>query len=72
MELMLDSTGLNVEERWLFGQDIYEIISSCLCKGDFENHDLIDKVLSITNDLQSVVDRSGLADTMLVLAKKSS
>ena len=70
MKIMIRSAGLEIISTWFFGQDIYELFGNILTKGNFENHSLIDKVISLTNDLQKVVDKNGLSDTMLVLAKK--
>ncbi|MFO7256976.1 MAG: methyltransferase domain-containing protein [Bacteroidota bacterium] len=69
-EIMLDEAGLEPVSCWFFGQDVYELITNCLAQGNFENHDLIDKVLSLTNQLQAIVDQNQLSDTMLMLTKK--
>lgn len=68
--IMLNEARFEAVACWFFGQDIYELISSCLATGNFANHELIDKVLSLTNQLQEIVDENGLSDTMLVLTKK--
>jgi len=70
VELMIENAGLEKISTWFFGQDIYELIGNCLLEGNFKDHVLIDKVLSITNDLQKVVDKEGLSDTMLILTQK--
>ena len=70
MRNMIHSAGFSIISTWFFGQDIYELFGNVLAKGDFENHFLVNKVLSLTNNLQKVIDENGLSDTMLVLVKK--
>ncbi len=71
VKIMIEEANLKIEATWFFGQDIYELFGNSLAKGNFTNHTLIDKILSITNDLQKVVDENGLSDTMLVLTRKN-
>ena len=69
-KIMLGEAGLTIVSVWFFGQDIYELFQNILTHGNFENHSLVHQTISITNELQKVVDNNGLSDTMLVLAQK--
>ena len=70
IRILLDNAKLKVVSTWYFGQDIYELIGNTLTYGNFENHQIIDSMYNITNDLQKVIDKNKLSDTMLILAKK--
>ena len=70
--IMLESAGFTTISTWFFGQDIYELFGNCMAVSGFSNHPLVDSILQISNDLQSVADKNGLSDTMLVLARKDS
>jgi 2-polyprenyl-3-methyl-5-hydroxy-6-metoxy-1,4-benzoquinol methylase len=69
-KIMLSEANLETEAIWFFGQDVYELLGNCLAVGSFKNHHLIDSALEMVNKLQTVIDENGLADTMLVLARK--
>lgn len=68
--IMLNESGLEAVACWYFGQDIFELLSNCLVTGNFVRHDMIDKVLSLANQLQEIVDENALSDTMLMLVQK--
>ena len=69
-EIMAKNANLEIISTWFFGQDAYELIGNALSVGNFENHSLIDSTLKIINDLQQVIDKNNLSDTMLILAKR--
>ena len=68
--IMLDNSKLEIVSSWYYGQDIYELFGNVFANSNFQNHDLVDKSISIVNQLQKIVDKSGLSDTVLILAKK--
>ncbi len=70
IDTMLPKFGLKIEHVWFFGQDVYEILTTCMLHGGFEDHPLIDKTLNIVDEFQAVVDKNNLSDTMLVLSRK--
>jgi 2-polyprenyl-3-methyl-5-hydroxy-6-metoxy-1,4-benzoquinol methylase len=70
-QIMLNEAKFEIQATWFFGQDVYEVFGNMLASAAFANHPLINKALSLTNDMQTVVDKNGLSDTMLVLAKKN-
>ena len=71
MKILLKTANFSIISTWYFGQDIYELIGNAQCEGNFKDHHLVEKVLSIVNDLQLIVDKNSLSDTMLVLAQKN-
>lgn len=70
LDLMLEKSGFSVLGRWCFGSDALEIFSAVSAQlgrtGNFRDPDL---ELAI-NRLQLSIDRSGLSDTQLVVARK--
>jgi 2-polyprenyl-3-methyl-5-hydroxy-6-metoxy-1,4-benzoquinol methylase len=71
IELLLLNNNFKPESIWLFGQDIYELFTSAFLKCQIRNRKLNNKLLSVVNELQSVIDSNCLSDTMLILAKKT-
>ena len=70
IKIMLDKSKFKIVSSWFFGQDIYELFGNIFANSNFQNHHLVDKSISLVNDLQKVVDKNGLSDTVLILAKK--
>jgi SAM-dependent methyltransferase len=55
---------------WYFGQDYYDIISSAMANANIAVSSLYHDALDLTPLIQPIVDRAGLADTMLLVARK--
>lgn len=70
MSLMLKECGLCPKTVWCFGQDIAELFSSICIHWNIEGDDIALKIAAATNELQSVIDRHFLSDTMFVIAQK--
>ncbi len=70
LSIILDNSHLNPISLWSFGQDIAEIFSSIAVVSNFPNTKLYDCALKTVDELQAVLDKNGLSDTMLLIAKK--
>ena len=70
---LIETYGYKVKSIWIFGQDIYELFSTLsLNVSEFNNPNLTNTLLSLTQEFQEVVDKNLLSDEMLVVAEKRS
>lgn len=70
LEILLKKAGLEIQSVWYFGQDFYDLINCIMTNEKNINKELADKVISLTNKLQEVIDKEMLSDAMLVITKK--
>ena len=66
---MLDQCDLELKSTWNFGQDFYELVTSCASHSKYESKFLL-KMLELSNQVQKVIDQSELNDTCLIIAEK--
>lgn len=71
--MLLKNHGYVITDAWLFGQDIYEFLTTLSLKEDgFSNSRLYDKLMEFVGELQAVVDQKKMSDQIIVVAKKIS
>lgn len=56
--------------NWQFGQGYTDILTNSMILSGVEESSLYEDLMSISNEVQKVVDENGFADQMLVVAKK--
>lgn len=64
------SDSFKVIGNWQFGQGYTDILTNSMILSEMEESSLYDDLMSISNEVQKVVDENGFADQMLVVAKK--
>jgi len=57
--------------KWCFGQGYVDIINNAMLWSKERENGLYEKVLDISNDVQKTVDEHGLADSIMVITRKS-
>ncbi|MBI5324145.1 MAG: class I SAM-dependent methyltransferase [Ignavibacteriae bacterium] len=70
LEIMLNNAGLEIQSVWYFGQDFYDLMNCIMTNEKNINIELADKIISLTNKFQEIIDREMLSDAMLVITKK--
>lgn len=70
VESMLASAGYTIKARWMFGQDVYELVTTLAEQLPIAGSRLNETLVSLTNGFQEVVDRHDLSDEMLIVAEK--
>ena len=68
--IILNQSGLKLHSIWNFGQDFYDLLSCVISNEKNINIELADKVLSLSNEIQEILDKEMLSDAMLVITKK--
>jgi 2-polyprenyl-3-methyl-5-hydroxy-6-metoxy-1,4-benzoquinol methylase len=73
IERLLSDHGFVPEAAWFMGQDIFNtVIHLSLLDSKFVGSKLYDFLIDHDNELQNVVDRAGLSDEVIVVARKQS
>jgi hypothetical protein len=73
LERLLSDHGFVPEAAWFMGQDIFNtVIHLSLLDPKFVGSKLYDFFLDHDNELQNVVDRAGLSDEVILVARKKS
>ena len=72
LDYMLRCYGYKIRAAWLFGQDIYEVLSTLnLFLEGFDQSVLYQQGLApLAQDLQKAVDSNNLSDEVLIIAEK--
>ena len=60
----------NIAATWEFGQGFMDVINNAMLVSGVKESKLYDLVLQKQNDIQKAIDSSGLADQILVIARK--
>lgn len=68
---MIAAAGLRPLGVWYFGQDFFDLVCSAAAQQGLEPSVLYDRVLDLSPALQGVIDRAGLADTLLAVCERS-
>lgn len=69
INLMLNKCNLKLNSVWYFGQDFYEMVTSCATVNKKEPKFLLD-ILGLSNKIQKIIDENELGDTVLCIAEK--
>ena len=69
IDIMLSKCGLELKSIWYFGQDFYELVTSCASHSKLESKFLL-KMLKMSNEVQKIIDQCELNDTAIVIAEK--
>jgi hypothetical protein len=69
---MLTKAGLDAAAVWTFGQDYYDLISCAEASAGSPGDRLYGLLAGISTQMQAVIDASGLADTLFVIARKAA
>lgn len=71
LDVLLGDYGYKINNAWYFGQDFYEFFSTLLIFAkDLNNSILHNKISSLVNDFQEIIDRHELSDEVLIIAEK--
>lgn len=72
LEKLLMLFGLTITHVWFLGQDFYEWVTTLMdvCSGA-RDRKIFERLLSLTDDIQEIIDRNHLSDEMLVIARKA-
>lgn len=58
--------------RWFFGQGFTDILTNSMILSGIDSNPLYDLIYKHSNEIQQTIDSEGLADQVLIVAKKSS
>jgi len=71
LQLLLEKYSYRIIHVWYFGQDFYEFISTlAFFAPQLNDSEVYQKLSSMTNGLQQVIDQHRLSDEVLIIAKK--
>lgn len=68
--IMLDKAGVRAVGVWQFGQDAFDFILGSLVNAGIQESEFTGKILGLAPDIQKIVDKNNLSDTMFLVAKK--
>lgn len=69
INIMLNECGLMSLSMWYFGQDFNEMVTSCASESQFQSK-FLSQILSMSNQIQKVIDENELGDAILMIAGK--
>ena len=70
VEILLDKCGFEITHCWKFGQDFYEIMSMLTQQAHKEIGVWPIELFNAINDVQFVLDKYNLSDSMLLISKR--
>jgi len=70
LKALLENAGLKMTHIWTYGQDFYEVMSMLSMAAGLEIDSWPEELMPAMNDMQQIIDRHGLSDSMLVVAEK--
>lgn len=59
-----------IQGKWLFGQGYSDLISNAMLLSGEQENELYHRLMDLSNTIQPVFDRNGLADQILLVARK--
>ena len=60
----------DIQGKWLFGQGYSDLINNAMLLSGEKENELYHRLMDLSNTIQPVFDRNGLADQILLVAKK--
>jgi 2-polyprenyl-3-methyl-5-hydroxy-6-metoxy-1,4-benzoquinol methylase len=56
--------------KWGFGEGFTDILNNTMLNSNTDENDLYEKMMNISNDIQFIVDKNGLSDQMIFVARR--
>ncbi len=60
----------DIQGKWLFGQGYSDLINNAMLLSGEKENELYHRLMDLSHTIQPVFDRNGLADQILLVAKK--
>jgi len=70
IDIMLKESNCECIGKWYFGQDYSDLLQNSASTAQCLDMNLFHKVLNIKDEIQEVIDRNKLCDSIIVVAKK--